>query len=190
MTGNTREDNMAKVRRYLGAFAIALTALCVGPFSAHASASPDQPMTALDDQYYEIRSQLTNRCLDVEGAGNGDGIPVQVHDCWGGANQKWRLFPIGGGYYEIHPLNSQRCLDIAGEGLDLGAPAMQWGCWGGAKQHWRLADVGGGYYEIRNQLTQRCLDIAGSGLDHPARAMVWDCWGGAKQRWRLAPVPA
>ncbi|MFD9735235.1 RICIN domain-containing protein [Umezawaea sp. NPDC059074] len=177
-----------RFRRCLGVFALVLATLSLG--LAPASASPDGPVTAFDDQYYEIRSQLTGRCLDVRGAGNGDGVPVDVYNCWGGANQKWRLFPVGGGFYEIHPLNSQRCLDIAGPGGDLGAPAMQWACWGGSKQHWRFVNAGNGYYEIRNRFIDRCLDIAGSGLDNPAPAMVWDCWGGAKQHWLLAPVAA
>ncbi|HWO68305.1 MAG TPA: RICIN domain-containing protein [Umezawaea sp.] len=114
--------------------------LCTGLVSGTASASPDQPVTVLADQYFEIKSQLTGRCLDVRGADNGDGAPVDVYDCWGGANQKWRLADVGGGLFEIHPLNSQRCLDIAGPGGDPGAPAMQWNCWKGSKQHWRLVN--------------------------------------------------
>ncbi|MBB4912801.1 RICIN domain-containing protein [Actinophytocola algeriensis] len=180
---------MAKTRRRLGVFTLLLAALCLGPFTAQASATPERPATTLRaDQYYEIQSQLTHRCLDVRNAGNGDGDAIDVYRCWGGANQKWRLFPVGGGFVEIHPLNSQRCLDVAGPGYDQGATAMQWGCWGGYKQHWELVPIGAGYYEIKNRLSGRCLDIAGSGLDHPAPAMVWDCWGGAKQHWALVPV--
>ncbi|RSM36787.1 hypothetical protein DMA12_38995 [Amycolatopsis balhimycina DSM 5908] len=182
---------MSKFRRYLGVLVGALALfLGFGPAMAQASTAANHQANIRTDQYFEIRSQLTQRCLDIESAGNGDGVPVVAVDCWGGANQKWRLADAGNGYYEIHPLNSQRCLDVAGSGLDQGAPAMQWACWGGAKQHWRLADAGNGYYEIRIQLNQRCLDIAGSGLDRGARGMIWDCWGGAKQHWRLAPVSA
>src|SRR5687768_4462091 len=100
--------------KFLRRFGIVVLALAVswGVSPASANAAPDRSVMAADDQYFEIRSQLNQRCVDVLAAGNGDGVPVEVADCWGGANQKWRLFYVGNGYYELHPLNSQRCLDI------------------------------------------------------------------------------
>jgi len=33
----------------------------------------------------------SNRCLDATGPSSGDGTPLQIWDCIGGANQQWNV---------------------------------------------------------------------------------------------------
>ncbi|WP_433066674.1 RICIN domain-containing protein [Dactylosporangium sp. CS-033363] len=33
----------------------------------------------------------SGRCIDVPGASHSNGTRVQLYDCWGGANQQFRL---------------------------------------------------------------------------------------------------
>jgi len=96
--------------------------------------------------YYEVRSQTSDKCLDVDGRGPGgtaaDLANVQQYRCWDGANQHWRLVDLGTGYYELRSQTNDKCLDVDGRGpggtaADL-ANVQQYRCWDGINQHWRF----------------------------------------------------
>ncbi|MFD0441476.1 RICIN domain-containing protein [Streptomyces indonesiensis] len=93
------------------------------------------------DQYYEIRAQHSNKCLDVKDASVAHGADVIQGDCWGGANQHWRLVNLGTGYYEIRAQHSNKCLDVKDASVAHGADVIQGDCWGGANQHWSFRAV-------------------------------------------------
>jgi len=40
---------------------------------------------------FVIKNVASGRCLDVSGASGADGAPMNIWDCWGGNNQKFKL---------------------------------------------------------------------------------------------------
>ena len=40
---------------------------------------------------FVIKNVASGRCLDVSGASTADGAPMDIYDCWGGNNQKFKL---------------------------------------------------------------------------------------------------
>jgi hypothetical protein len=45
----------------------------------------------------DLFNPQSGRCLDVSGWQSGNGAPLQIWDCTGGANQNWHLSYLGGG---------------------------------------------------------------------------------------------
>ncbi len=74
----------------------------------------------------------TAYCLDVAlQSGGGNGAPVQLWECHGGANQKW--YSQGG---TIRSAWTGRCLDVIGAG-GQGAQLQLYDCVGVANQNWQ-----------------------------------------------------
>ncbi|MFI1223559.1 MULTISPECIES: endo-1,4-beta-xylanase [unclassified Streptomyces] len=71
-----------------------------------------------------------NKCLDAAGTGNG--AKVQIHSCWGGDNQKWRLDSNG----SIVGVQSGLCLDAVGNGTGNGTLIQLYSCSNGSNQRW------------------------------------------------------
>ncbi|ALG06023.1 RICIN domain-containing protein [Kibdelosporangium phytohabitans] len=94
---------------------------------------------------YRVSALHSGKCLDVSGAGTGDGVPIQQWACLGDnqTNQRWRIeWAVDGGYYRFFPVHvySRKCLDIAGSSTADGTPVLQWECIGyqQANQKYRL----------------------------------------------------
>ena len=58
--------------------------------AAAAETGPAVPDAAAT-QYYEVRAQHSDKCLDVRDQSQAHGADVIQGDCWGGGNQHWRL---------------------------------------------------------------------------------------------------
>lgn len=113
------------------------------------------------------------RCLDLAG-GARSGAPLQLWDCHGGGNQRFRL--------ENGQLKSgSLCLDVAGADPRRGARVIAYACHNGQNQQWTWANG-----QLRSKLNNRCLDVEGGNAGNGARLIVWDCHRGANQRfsWR------
>ena len=83
----------------------------------------------VDSDTYEIRTAITERCLDVEGASGANDATVQQYLCNSGVAQSWRARSIGGGKYQLlAQTGSDRCLDVEGGTGDDGARLHQWTC--------------------------------------------------------------
>lgn len=111
----------------------------------------------------EIRSMVTNKCLDVDlGSTNGqaDGAKVQQWGCGGSRNQQWTL----DNQSRVVNANSGKCLDV-----DVpSGTVQQWGCGPNPNQKWTHAGTW-----LRNQATQKCLAVT-DGNDG-SRAVQVDC---------------
>jgi Ricin-type beta-trefoil lectin domain len=100
--------------------------------------------------WYDIRPNGTNKCLDVAGAGTGDGVNLQLWECLGDgqANQHWRrevlqnqYTPTGDHYYELIAQHSGKCADVKEEKTISGQRVWQWGCTWHGNQQWALEGV-------------------------------------------------
>jgi ricin-type beta-trefoil lectin protein len=99
------------------------------------------------DGWYQIRTNGTNRCLDVINVSGSDGAGLQLWDCLGGGqtNQHWRREPLASqpGWFGLMPRHvfPNKCMDVLGWGTNNGALVAQWQCHWGANQQWDLRGV-------------------------------------------------
>jgi hypothetical protein len=143
----------------------------------------------LPTQTKKLIAKHSNKCLDVNGAGYGDGTNVIQWTCHGGANQQWRLEPVQtvGNYYRILAHHSGKALDVSGISTATGANVHQWEWWMGDNQLWELIPQGGGYYLVKAKHSGKCLDVSGVSTADGANVYQWDCHGGGNQLWRITP---
>ncbi|WP_327002910.1 ricin-type beta-trefoil lectin domain protein [Dactylosporangium sp. NBC_01737] len=120
----------------------------------------------------ELRGAGSNRCLDVNGAGQADGTVVQIWDCNGGANQQWTL--TSSNQLTVY---GNKCLDA--NGTASGSRTRIWTCNGGTGQQWRL-NADGTIVGVGSGL---CLDVNGAGTANGTAVQIWTCNGGANQQW-------
>ncbi|MBW8797459.1 MAG: ricin-type beta-trefoil lectin domain protein [Streptomyces sp.] len=119
-----------------------------------------------------VRSGVSGKCLDVNGANTADGTSVQIWSCGNSANQLWSAYTDG-------TLRSMgKCLDAAGQGTVNGTKVQLWGCNGGPNQVWQ--PYNGGY---RNPASGRCLDDPGYSATDGTQVQLWDCNAGPNQQW-------
>lgn len=64
------------------------------------------------DGFYMIVAKNSGRCLDVRQESLALRAPVQVWDCWSGANQQVRLEPLDNGYHLLVFRHSVQCLSV------------------------------------------------------------------------------
>src|SRR5213596_2634720 len=100
----------------LAAFAIS-GALSTGVAHAIAVDRPDHgpsgPIVVDAASFYQLRTQHTDKCLDVRAALTNDGSNARQWTCVVGASQQqWRLVDTGGGFYQIRARHSDKCLDV------------------------------------------------------------------------------
>jgi hypothetical protein len=75
----------------------------------------------------------SSRCLDVTGGSSVNGALVQLWDCTGGANQRFRPNPDG----SITATQSGLCLDADNQATANGTAIHLWNCNGQTNQQWR-----------------------------------------------------
>ena len=141
--------------------------------------------TSPPDQYFELVSRNSGKCLDVYGASTDAVAPVIQWICHGGANQQWRLEPAGGGAFRIIARHSGQALDVYGALLDDVTPIIQWPAHGGDNQAWTLQPASDGYVSIVARHSGKALDVEFASPDDGARVIQYTPHGGANQQWLL-----
>ncbi|MEU4300492.1 non-reducing end alpha-L-arabinofuranosidase family hydrolase [Kitasatospora aureofaciens] len=121
-----------------------------------------------------LRGTGSGRCLDVANASRTDGAPLQVYDCWNGANQQWTLTPDN-----QLTVYGDKCLDVPGHATAAGTRVQIWTCTGAANQQWRV-NADGTVVGVESGL---CLDVAGAGTANGTAVDIWQCNGGSNQSW-------
>jgi uncharacterized repeat protein (TIGR03803 family) len=140
------------------------------------------------DQYYELVSRNSGKCLDVFGASTEAGASAIQWVCHGGPNQQWRLEPAGGGAFHIIARHSGQALDIFGASLDDVTPIIQWPPHGGDNQVWTLEPASNGYVSIVARHSGKALDVEYASTEDGARVIQYTPHGGANQQWLLRAV--
>jgi len=95
------------------------------------SPSPNRNMTftALGGGYYSIRSEGSDRCLDVAGGNTTDGGKLHQWDCnAGNINQSWKLDDRGNGWFQLVSRKSEKCLDVENSSTADQARILQKNC--------------------------------------------------------------
>ena len=113
-------------------------------------------------------------CLDVRGANNADGTPVQVYTCNGTGAQTWTLTSSN----QLQSLG--KCLDVSGAGTANGTKVQLWTCNGTGAQAWTHQSNG----EYINTNSGKCLDDTGFG-GVGTQVQIWACGDSSNQQWSL-----
>uniref|UniRef100_UPI000A3FE426 ricin-type beta-trefoil lectin domain protein n=1 Tax=Streptomyces lushanensis TaxID=1434255 RepID=UPI000A3FE426 len=119
---------------------------------------------------------LGGKCVDVAGASNANGTPVQLYDCNGSNAQRWTVASDG----TLRALG--KCLDIVERGTADGALVQLWDCGGGANQQWVVNSA----RDIVNPQANKCLDVKDRSTANGARLQIWTCTGQTNQKWTAA----
>lgn len=142
-------------------------------------------------EIYEIRSyHESSKCMEIKGAGHGNGDLGQIYGCHGGTNQRWKLRPNGSGRFEIWAVHSGKCLDVQGAHNNNGRNVQQFTCHGGNNQQWEKVEAGGTSKFIV-QHSNKCLEASQGDEGWFNREDILeqrDCDNDDWERWLLTQV--
>jgi hypothetical protein len=117
----------------------------------------------------------SQRCLDVPGASQANGVQVQVFTCNETDAQGWSQQAN-----RAIQVFANKCLDVRGQGTANGTPVQIWDCTGTANQQWTFNADG----SIVGAGSGRCLDVRReTGNGDGAQLQIWDCTGNPWQRF-------
>jgi len=89
--------------------------------------------------WWNIRSQKSNRCLDVANGSNADGAKLHQWDCsTSNINQSWKVVDKGGGWFNLVSQKSNKCVDVSASSTANQAKIQQWSCHGGNNQQMKF----------------------------------------------------
>jgi beta-glucanase (GH16 family) len=123
-----------------------------------------------------LRSNFSNRCIDIPGGNAVDGARLQLWDCNGSGAQKWA--PNGDGTMR----GLGKCMDPAGGALTNGTPIQLVTCNGNPVQRFTLSAAG----DLVNVSANKCVDVKDWNSANGAQLQLWDCGGGTNQKWTKA----
>jgi hypothetical protein len=121
---------------------------------------------------------VENHCVDIPGAANTAGTQLQIYDCHGGSNQKWRrdtsshLFAPGfsNGFWDIPSSNSANGTVVQIFSQNSPTTANQ-----------QFAFVGAEVRAIGNT----CIDVPGGNFANNQLVQIYQCNGGGNQKWTI-----
>jgi thermitase len=137
------------------------------------------------DEYFEIVSRSSGKCLDVYGASTDPVAPVIQWSCHGRPNQHWRLEPAGGGAFRLIARHSGQALDVVGALVDDVTPIIQYPVHSGDNQVWMFQPAPDGYVRIVAQHSGKAMDVEFASPDDGAPVIQYTPHGGANQQWLL-----
>ncbi|MGL1886998.1 MAG: RICIN domain-containing protein [Reichenbachiella sp.] len=143
---------------------------------------------------YTIKSVLSNKCIDVEGASTAWGANVQQYNCNGSSAQMWDidLFSTTE-VFEVKNENSGRI--IGALSAESGTNVMQIYTWSenyGARL-WSFVSHGDDVYTIENEGTgnpsqRTCLDVSGANTQSGANIQIWGCNDSDAQKFIITEI--
>ena len=118
----------------------------------------------------------SNRCVDVAGGNPANGTRVQLWDCHGGPEVRWRWNGAS-----LVNARTGKCLDVAGGSTAAGARVQIWDCLGNGAQQWQLVNG-----NLQNPASSMCLDADAWGTVNGTPLILWHCGNGqSNQTWRF-----
>ena len=136
------------------------------------------------DGYYEIKSAVSGKDLEVYGASLLGGGKVTQWDATGGNNQKWKLENQSDGTIRLTNVNSGLVLDYNASTNSY----EQWDWHGGSNQRWQISKSQAGNYYIRNQSNNHAMDVLYGNTGNGQYVVDYEYNGGINQQWQLVPA--
>jgi len=78
--------------------------------------------------YWGIRSEKSNKCLDLANGSTADGAKLHQWACYNSDNQSWKLEGLGGGWFQIVSKKSNKCVDVQSSSTTNGGSILQNAC--------------------------------------------------------------
>ena len=135
------------------------------------------------DGYYEIKSAVSGKDLEVYGASLLGGGKVTQWDSTGGNNQKWKLENQSDGTIRLTNVNSGLVLDYNASTNSY----EQWDWHGGSNQRWQISKSQAGNYYIRNMSNNHAMDVLYGSMNNGQYVVDYEYNGGINQQWQLVP---
>jgi len=137
---------------------------------------------------FHFIAKHSRKCMDVQGASQGNNALVQQFGCAEGAgNQGWSLQPDGMSgsdrFFTIRSANGGKCLDVPNASGASGIQLQQFTCNGGDNQRWKLLPEPDGRVSIVNKNSGLCVDVPGASTSDNAVLQQFTCNGGDNQKW-------
>jgi predicted alpha-1,2-mannosidase len=123
-----------------------------------------------------ITSGIAGKCVDDKGGATGNGTPIQLFTCNGGAPQVWQV--PGDGTLRV----AGKCMDVTSSGTANGTKIQLFDCNGTGAQQWSWNSAS---KALQNPQSGRCLDDPGSSTTDGTQLQLFDCNGTAAQQWTL-----
>lgn len=141
----------------------------------------------IEDGTYTIVSKLgNNKCLDVEGACNENGINVHLFDGNGSDAQKFYIkYNVRDGLYTITPKCSGKSLDVAGAENRLGANVWQYEHNESDAQKWYIVPDRHGWFHIVSKCNNLAVDVDGANTENWTNIQCWEINGTDAQKFKL-----
>lgn len=158
----------------------------------------------LEGTTFHIRNVKAQKFIDVSGTENSkkarsNGVNVQLWDLDGGADQKFKFVPAGGGYYHIQAQHKKMNLDVHGcfDGKlfcdtykkDNDANIQMWSAGSSKPQQWKLEQISTGRFLIKNRYSGKYLDASDSEIHkNGCNIQQWHKNKNTNQQWELVDV--
>jgi hypothetical protein len=146
----------------------------------------------MDGTAIPFRVRHSEKCLDVPGNSNNNGVQLQQFQCNATAAQLYFMRHRFGHYY-LQKLNSTKCVDVRGAGMTNGTAFQQWDCVtpNPTNQRVWLAQNSISYslpdFQVVAVHSGKCMDVNGIAMHDQAVIHQWTCnpgaSGPANQRW-------
>ena len=136
------------------------------------------------DGYYEIKSAVSGKNLEVYGASTQGGAKITQWDATGGNNQKWKLENQSDGTIRLTNVNSGLVLDYNASTNSY----EQWDWHGGSNQRWQISKSQAGNYYIRNMSNNHAMDVLYGNTGNGQYVVDYEYNGGINQQWQLIPA--
>ncbi|RQO51223.1 hypothetical protein DBV14_17330 [Variovorax sp. KBW07] len=128
-----------------------------------------------------IRSNHSNLCVNVKGAGTTSGTTVVQWPCGNAGNERYTVTSLPGGYVQFKAEHSGLCLAQSGTAT-TNAAVVQLACSAGDTTQW--SQVGGA---LKNRASGSCLDVPNNATTQDTALITWTCNGGNNQSWTQLP---
>ena len=138
----------------------------------------------IPDGYYEIKSAVSGKNLEVYGASLLGGSKITQWDSTGGNNQKWKLENQSDGTIRLINVNSGYVLDYN----ESANSYEQWDWHGGLNQRWQISKSQEGNYYIRNMSNNHAMNVLNGSTDNGQYVVDYEYNGGINQQWQLVPT--
>jgi hypothetical protein len=138
---------------------------------------------------YKLVNVNSNKCVEVGGSNLANYGGINQWSCYNGANQEWRIEPVGSGMYKLKAMHSGRVLSVGGNWANSGklvdgAPIVQWDDNNGTEQKFHIQASGTGY-QLKSLVSGKCLDIWNWSTTDGQALQQWTCSGNTAQQFKL-----
>lgn len=134
---------------------------------------------------YAMVGVQSNKCVGPIGGSTASGVQLEIENCTGTANQRWRPEVMAGGSFRWRNELNGLCIDVSGGSIFPGAVVIQFTCGTQANQQWTVTDVTGGSERMTARHSGLVLDVTGQGTAAGTRVEQWFSNGGANQHFAM-----